>query len=135
MITPSPARKKLSLGDYMSRRNLASTPVAEKGQSQGGLAGMELDRDKEEHGRSSPAAEPSPVNQRPNGDLAQQAAAQGGLSGSAVEDTVMKDEMEEPEYSPPGASPVDMTSDNVAFPKREGMEEATMVTAHGFTPA
>jgi hypothetical protein len=31
----------------------------------------------------------------------QQVVAEGGLSGSAVEDTLMADEAEEPEYSPP----------------------------------
>lgn len=107
IVTPSPARKKLSLGDYMSRRNMASTPTSEKTQSHGGLNGVdtEMARDADQS-RSSPGAlDSSPASMRPNDELVQQAAAQGGLSGSAVDDTSMKDESDEPEYSPPGASP------------------------------
>jgi hypothetical protein len=108
IVTPSPARKKLSLGDYMSRRNLASTPTSEKAHSHGGLNGIDTEMTKDgEQYRSSPSApDSSPANLRPSEELVQQAAAQGGLSGSAVDDTSMKDESDEPEYSPPGASPL-----------------------------
>lgn len=107
VVTPSPARKKLSLGDYMSRRNQASTPSTEKTQTLGGLGGGEADTFRDgEHARSpSGAADSSPLNSRPSDDLVQQAAAHGGLSGSAVDDISTKSENEEPEYSPPGASP------------------------------
>lgn len=108
LVTPSPARKKLSLGDYMSRRNLASTPTSEKTQSHGGLNGVdtEMAKDGEQYRLSPGGPDSSPANLRPSEELAQQAAAQGGLSGSAVDDMSMKDESDEPEYSPPGASPL-----------------------------
>lgn len=108
IMTPSPARKKLSLGDYMSRRNMASTPTSEKSQGHGGFNGIdtEMTRDAEQNRSSPGASDSSPANLRPSEELVQQAAAQGGLSGSAVDDTSMKDESDEPEYSPPGASPL-----------------------------
>jgi len=108
IVTPSPARKKLSLGDYMSRRNMASTPTSEKPPSHGGLNGVdtEMTKDSEQFRLSPGGPDSSPANLRPSEELAQQAAAQGGLSGSAVDDMSMKDESDEPEYSPPGASPL-----------------------------
>lgn len=104
-ITPGPARKKLSLGDYMSRRNLASTPSTEKSQALGGLAGVDADGAREgEHVRSpSGAADSSPLTSRPSEELVQQVAAQGGLGGSAVDDRPSKDEGFETEQSPFGA--------------------------------
>jgi hypothetical protein len=117
----------------MSRRNLTSTPVTEKAPSQTGLPGSEPDHGKEsEQGHSSPAGEPSPGHSRPNDDIAQQAASQGGVSGEAVDDSIMKDEMDEPEYSPPGASPVDMALDNVALPKSEASPETAPASTQGF---
>jgi len=104
----------------MSRR-LASTPSAEKSQAQANFGGIEGEQSKDgEQGRSSPrSSESATGNLRPNEEFAQQAAAQGGLSGSAVDDTPMKDEGDEPEYSPPGASPLDPGSGQISVPKKE----------------
>jgi hypothetical protein len=90
----TPARKKLSLGDYMSRR-LASTPSSEKTQAQTVLGIGEADSIK---------SEASPSEQLP-------ALAEANTGGSQVdelqngdrnnEDVAMKDRIEEQEYSPP----------------------------------
>ena len=112
MVPPSPARKKLSLGDYMSR--LASTPLAEKSQAQAGFGTGELETAKATTGPTDPSSSnaetTAPPNSRPNDQFAQEVAAQGGLSGSAVDDTLMKDE-EESEYSPPDAVPMETSND------------------------
>ncbi len=100
MVTPSPARKKLSLGDYMSRR-AASTPLTDKSQAQVGLGMGEGDIAKgvtTPPERSPGAVEAPTVDAPPDPE---QVVAQGGLSGIAIDDTPMKDEIEEPEYSPP----------------------------------
>ncbi|KAJ9607809.1 SET domain-containing protein 3 [Cladophialophora chaetospira] len=93
VVTPSPARKKLSLGDYMIRR-AASTPSVERSQSQAGLGAGEADA---AQGATTPP-ERSPGDSRLESE---QAVAQDEISGGANDDTVMKDEIEEPEYSPP----------------------------------
>lgn len=127
VATPSPARKKLSLGDYMSRR-LASTPSVERSQAQAGLGESEGEASKEtEQGQSSPAA-PSPptVNVRPNEGLAQQVAAQGGFSGCAVDETPVKGEADEVEFSPPNAIPLQAgTEPNPPPEKEEKMPTST----------
>jgi len=91
----------------MSRR-LASTPSGERSQAQAGLGEAEGEPPKEiEQGQSSPAAASPPTgNMGPNQGLAQQVAAEGGLSGSAVfavDATPVKCEAEEPELSSPNA--------------------------------
>lgn len=100
-VTPSPARKKLSLGDYMSR--LASTPLTEKTPGQGGLGGFEGEQ-------SSPqAVESGSGSARPSEEFARQAAAQGALSGSAVEDPPIKDENLEGSASDRGGIPAEVS--------------------------
>ena len=102
-VTPSPARKKLSLGDYMSRR-LASTPSTEKSQVQVGLGGEEVESAKVAPSVTEPCVgtiAEATQDLRPGQQLSVQVAAEGGLSSSTLEDTPMKDEPEEPEYSPP----------------------------------
>ena len=103
-MTPSPAKKKMSLGDYMSRRNTNSgtTPSAEKSSSQNEGSRKGSDASVTTPQETVPRAKPDDA-------VKQQAAAQGGLEGSAIDDTVMKDEMEEPEYSPP--EPAETNSD------------------------
>ena len=108
-VTPSPARKKLSLGDYMSRR-LASTPVTEKSQGQ-----LMLGTGDGESATVAPLLAESSVGPHDvasaevvaGQQLNPPSVAEDGLSTSAIEDTAMKDEAEEPEYSPP--EPVDET--------------------------
>lgn len=127
VVAPSPARKKLSLGDYMSRR-LGSTPSTEKTQAQVGLGGV----DSESANRASTSpSEASPhmaetltkdvqAADQPTLDV----SSQGVPSGGAVEDTPMKEEGEEPEYSPPDALPTEPAAEapllsidkDVAFP-------------------
>ena len=102
-VTPSPARKKLSLGDYMSRR-LASTPLTEKSQAQAGFGTGEAEPNRDaplDTESCSATGEIAPEGSRPAQQLVQEVVAGGGLSGSAVEDTPMTEEVEEPEYSPP----------------------------------
>jgi hypothetical protein len=87
----------------MSRR-LASTPSAEKSQLQVGLGAGEAESAKAAATASEASADTGDATMgdlRPSPQLAQQVAAEGGLSGSAVDDTTMKDEADEPEYSPP----------------------------------
>jgi uncharacterized protein len=128
VVTPSPARKKLSLGDYMSRR-MASTPTVEKSQSQIGLSPNETDTTKattEAPDPSASTAEALSIGSRPDEQLAQQVVAQGGLTGSAVEDTPMKDDGEEPEYVPPEVVSTDLVPEapppagEVSFAKSPG---------------
>ncbi|KIW95320.1 uncharacterized protein Z519_03904 [Cladophialophora bantiana CBS 173.52] len=132
VVTPSPARKKLSLGDYMSRR-LASTPSVEKSQSQADLGTGEGEPPKAmaEAGQHSPeTTESAPDNAGPAELPARQGAAHAGLLGTAVKDTPMK-EVEEPAYSPRDASPpqpmpsssppktsaVPLLNDSISIPK------------------
>jgi hypothetical protein len=112
MVTANPARKKLSLGDYMSRR-LASTPSAEKSQTQLGLDIGEVESIKV--ATSPPESSPGTAkvatgSLRPGGQLTPQPAPPGALSVCELEDTSMKDEGEEPEYSPP--EPVEPAEDS-----------------------
>lgn len=106
VVTPSPARKKLSLGDYMSRR-LASTPSMEKTQLQADIGTTDGRPPREaEQGQFSPQASlAGPTTLLPSEEHAQKAVGEGGLSESAVEDVKMKDEGDDPEYSPPAAVP------------------------------
>ncbi|EXJ81112.1 hypothetical protein A1O3_07400 [Capronia epimyces CBS 606.96] len=99
VVTPSPARKKLSLGDYMSRR-AASTPAVEKSQIQGGLDSGDGDRTKDlEQGESSPIMPETAVKDlRSSEETVQQSSAQGGLSGAPVGENAHQDA--EPEYHP-----------------------------------
>jgi hypothetical protein len=124
MVTANPARKKLSLGDYMSRR-LASTPSAEKSQAQLGLDIGEVESIKVATSppeSSSGTAKVATGSLRPDGQPTVQPAPPGALSVCEIEDTSMKDEGEEPEYSPP--EPVEPAEDSprlatgarVAFP-------------------
>ena len=109
VLTPSPAKKKMSLGDYMmARRNTSSgtTPSADKAQPQATARG-----DGNRRASDGSPVSPQEAVPRPKLDQAvkQEAAASGGLQGSAIDDTVMKDDAEEPEYSPP--EPVDTSSE------------------------
>ncbi|OCT51722.1 SET domain containing protein [Cladophialophora carrionii] len=112
VITPSPARKKLSLGDYMSRR-LASTPSTEKSQTQVGLGTGEVELAKVATSPSESSlgtAEAATGVPRPGQQLALQPMAQESLPSRDLEDASMKDEGEEPEYSPP--EPVEPAEDS-----------------------
>ncbi|KAG9781133.1 hypothetical protein KCU88_g3525, partial [Aureobasidium melanogenum] len=104
-VTPSPARKKLSLGDYMSRR-AASTPSVEKHQYQVGFAGSDGDRAKErEQSHSSPIGSESTVKDRqPDQNTVGHESAPAGLADSVADDNSGRDS--EPEYQPPPAIPV-----------------------------
>ncbi|EXJ58729.1 hypothetical protein A1O7_06158 [Cladophialophora yegresii CBS 114405] len=103
VVTPSPARKKLSLGDYMSRR-LASTPSTERSHTQVGFGTGEVESIKDATSPSELSlgtAEVATGVLRSGQQLALQPMAQGTLPLGDVEDASMKDEGEEPEYSPP----------------------------------
>lgn len=106
-VTPSPAKKKLSLGDYMSRRNTNSavTPSTEKTQAQANLTADSMTR-KDSDGAIVQAvgteASPRP---KPDDSVREAAAAQGGLSGSAIDDTPMKDEAEAEQQEAAPAEP------------------------------
>lgn len=85
----------------MSR--LASTPLTEKTPGQGGLGGFEGEQ-------SSPqAVESGSGSARPSEEFARQAAAQGALSGSAVEDPPIKDENLEGSASDRGGIPAEVS--------------------------
>lgn len=117
--SPSPARKKLSLGDYMkSRRNTSSgtVPTADKGSSP-------------ESERKVSSESPAPVNDTtgpvPNETIKQEAAA-ANASEVAVEDAPMKDvDDDEAEYSPPEAVAED-TAPSLPEQKSEPVAPITM---------
>ncbi|OAP60664.1 hypothetical protein AYL99_05666 [Fonsecaea erecta] len=127
VVTPSPARKKLSLGDYMSRR-LASTPSAEKSQAQAilGPGETELSKTLAEAGQHSPGTiDPGFGNAQTAEPAAHQSTPEAGLSSGIVKDTPMKD-AEGPANSPPdrlaqgsmaASSPTKITS---ALPPSDG---------------
>jgi len=105
--TPSPARKKLSLNDYMSRKNLSSMPVVEKTPAQ---ADAQMEDPKPRESIEAPAANPTtqPAAMikpmiKPNESFKEEVVAMDGVDGT-VDDTPMKDDSD---YSPPDASPVD----------------------------
>ena len=84
----------------MSRR-AASTPLTDKTQAQVGLGMGESDTAK---GATTPPERSPGIVETTMADAqpdSEQVVAQGGLLGSAINDTPMKDEIEEPEYSPP----------------------------------
>ncbi len=95
-VAPSPVKKKLSLGDYMSRRsNLGTTPTTEKSQSQS-LETIVPASSQEPLPKVVEAAvdnqAPPSTMVKPNESLMDEATVMGGVEGSAVEDTPMKDE-------------------------------------------
>ncbi len=100
VMTPSPAKKKMSLGDYMSRRNTntGSTPTVERPSSQLPLHGEGSRKGSDGSVTAPQEAIPQP---KPDDGVKQEATARGGLQGSAIDDAVMNDDVEEPEYSPP----------------------------------
>ncbi|KIV84638.1 hypothetical protein PV11_00411 [Exophiala sideris] len=104
VVTPSPARKKLSLADYKSRR-LASTPSMEKTQSQADIGTADGPQSKEADQDHSPPQPAGPPSILPTEENAQKAAYEGAVAQNAVEDVSMKDEGDEHEYSPPAAVP------------------------------
>jgi uncharacterized protein len=105
LATPSPVRKKLSLVDYMSRKNLSSTPVVEKTQAH---ADAQMEDPKPQESTEAASAPANPTTQpaamiKPNETFKEEAVAMDGVDGTAVDDTPMKDDSD---YSPPDASPV-----------------------------
>jgi len=118
----------LSLGDY--KRRLASTPLTEKSQAQAGLGMSEAEPIKvtSEQAESSPGtAEAAPVDLKSSEQPAQQTAVRREVSGSSIEDTVMKDD-EEPEYSPPDALPPDAANEPEPPSKHIGMLQPPQVS-------
>ncbi|KAL8243731.1 hypothetical protein R6Q59_009989 [Mikania micrantha] len=97
IVMPSPIKKKLSLGDYMSRRNMSATPLTEKSQAQAD-AGMGDSEPKYSNTNSEGQGEGSGLQSVID------EANNTGVEAEAVEDVIVKDE-DELEYSPPGASP------------------------------
>ena len=98
MTSPSPARKKLSLGDYTRRRTLAATPSTGKMQAQANL--LQVTTLESEAGGSTPDIDLSPsLMIKPNDSIMVEAAAIGEAAASAVEDTPMHEDEEA--YSTP----------------------------------
>jgi hypothetical protein len=96
-IAPSPVRKKLSLGDYMSRRsNLATTPTIEKTETQALESTPATALLQDPPPKISPIIEenlaPSSVMVKPSESFKEEALAIGTAEGSAIVDTPMKDE-------------------------------------------
>jgi uncharacterized protein len=96
-VTPSPVKKKLSLGDYMSRRiNLATTPTIEKTQSQTLESISATAPSQIQPLKISPVAEetlaPPSVTLKPSESFKEEALATGTTETSAIADTVMKEE-------------------------------------------
>jgi hypothetical protein len=97
VVAPSPVKKKLSLGDYMSRlSNLATTPTIEKSQSQALESTPPAALSQDPPPKISPIAEetlaPPSATVKPNESFKQNALAIGASEGSAIADTLMKDE-------------------------------------------
>ncbi|EXJ90646.1 hypothetical protein A1O1_03750 [Capronia coronata CBS 617.96] len=124
VVTPSPARKKLSLGDYMSRR-AASTPSIEKTQTQLGMDSGDSDRAKDsEEGQSSPIVPlEAPVQDVRHEDVDRQASSPGEPTGAAVEDPAAQDA--EPEYQPPPAISNDGQADPPPVSSSENVASST----------
>ena len=96
IVTPSPVKKKLSLGDYMSRRStLATTPSLEKTQSQS----LEVPTSAPPGAESPPSVSslskdtrsPTSVMPKPSDSLKQTASSVACVE-EAIVDTPMKDE-------------------------------------------
>ncbi|KAH0844841.1 SET domain containing protein [Fonsecaea pedrosoi] len=101
VVTPNPTRKKLSLGDYMSRR-LASTPSAEKSQTQAilGTGEMEPSKALAEAGQDSPGTmDLGLANAQVVESPARPTPPPAVGSSVPVKDVPIK-ETEEPPYSP-----------------------------------
>jgi hypothetical protein len=96
-VAPSPVKKKLSLGDYMSRMsNLATTPTVEKTHSQVLDSNLPAAPPPDPLRKiSSPAEEsqaPSSVMAKPHESLKEEALSMGNAEGSAIADTPLKEE-------------------------------------------
>jgi hypothetical protein len=96
-VAPSPVKKKLSLGDYMSRMsNLATTPTVEKTHSQVIESNPPTAQSQDPLRKISPLAEertaPSSVMVKPNESLKEEALSTGNAEGSAISDTPLKEE-------------------------------------------
>ena len=107
IFAPSPIKKKLSLGDYMSRR-MATTPATEKSQSQA-LGDSPSERETDPNRKFSVGGVDSPSENTPSKSdtgVVEQGANDGGADDTTAiaDDLSMKDE-DEGEYSPPDASP------------------------------
>lgn len=111
ITSPTPVRKKLSLGDYMSRRNLAAVPVVEKSEKPANVtigASSELETDP----MSLTDGDPHPAAMlQPDDSIKEEAASRGGIDGTAIEDPPFK---EEPDYIPPDGSSRETESGNAA---------------------
>jgi uncharacterized protein len=92
VVTPSPAKKKLSLGEYMKSRRSDSSATGDKLQVEGA---RKVSDD------SAVTSPPESKIMKVNDSLKQQVAQQGGVHENAVDDTPMKDVDDEPEYEPP----------------------------------
>ena len=97
IVAPSPVKKKLSLGDYMSRRsNLVTTPTIEKTQSQANESTVAAALSHDPPPKISPITEedlaPPSVMVKPNESLKEEALATGPPEGSAITDMPVKDE-------------------------------------------
>lgn len=109
LVSPSPVKKKMSLGDYMlSRRNTSSgtTPAGDKPQVQTAVQDSGNNKGSDD---ITDHTQESTSRAKPDDSVKQKAAAEGGLQGSAIDDTDMRDDAEEPEYSPP--EPVEPTAE------------------------
>jgi hypothetical protein len=96
-VAPSPIKKKLSLGDYMSRMsNLATTPTVEKVQSQVLESNSPATPSQDPLRKTSPRAEertaPASVITKPNESPKEETLPMGSAEGSAVADTPLKEE-------------------------------------------
>jgi len=94
IVGPSPAKKKLSLGDYMSRiSNLATTPTIEKSHSQALESTPTAALQQDQPTKIFPIAEeigaPPSAMLKPSESFKQ---ACGPAEGSAIADTPVKDE-------------------------------------------
>ena len=102
LTSPSPARKKLSLGDYTRRRHLAATPTTEKTQAQGGLS-LFASTESDSNALTSEIELSSSVMVKPDDSIKEEAATIGEAASSAVDDTPLKEDEED--YSPPDVTP------------------------------
>ncbi|ETN46669.1 uncharacterized protein HMPREF1541_00855 [Cyphellophora europaea CBS 101466] len=95
VVTPSPAKKKLSLGDYMkARRNTSSSSILATEKS------LMADGDRKVSSESPGPPSNVPPAPSPSDHIKIEAAIQG-VQENAVEDTPMKDADDESEYVPP----------------------------------
>ena len=98
IVTPSPAKKKLSLGDYMSRRKESATPSIEK-PSLNLPAAFDIEKER----RSSESKPEADVARKDSASTIDTTKARAADNEQVVEDTPMSDPIDTAPTKPDNA--------------------------------